>query len=180
MKFYLKLGFNLMIVCAIAAAGLSITYSLTKNAIEKNKKLKTEQAYKAVMPQAKTFKSLGITKVVDKVEIKEVSDALDGKNKLGIVALVQTRGYGGSIQLAVGIDNNGKVTGINVINQNETPGLGNKILDPVWQKQFAGKSSSDDLEVKKDIKPISGATISSKAVTEAVKTALQTKIGKDK
>lgn len=180
MKYYLKLGLNLMMVCAVAAAGLSITYSLTKNAIEKNKKLRQEQAYKAVMPQAKNFKPLGITKKIGDVEIKDVSNALSGKSKVGVVALIQTRGYGGSIQLAVGIDTRGKVTGINVISHNETPGLGNKIQEPSWQKQFLGKNSSDQLEVKNDIKSISGATISSKAVTLAVKTALQMEISKDK
>ncbi|MBV6644891.1 MAG: RnfABCDGE type electron transport complex subunit G [Cyclobacteriaceae bacterium] len=90
---------------------------------------------------------------------------------------VSSKGYSGDIQLMVGVDSLGIVEGIEVLAHRETPGLGSKIKDKSFIKQFIGKSlGSFDFRVKQDggdVDAISGATISSRAFGEAVREACQ-------
>jgi len=87
-------------------------------------------------------------------------------------------GYAGDISVLMGVTPEGKITGIEIISQRETPGLGNKILQEGWRGEFKGRSLEDGpkLAVKKDggeIDQFSGATISPRAVTNAVKRGLE-------
>ena len=87
---------------------------------------------------------------------------------------VSNNGYGGEIRLMVGFKADKKtVISYKVLAAAETPGLGMKLSDPEWSKQFSGKSASS-LKVKKDggeIEAITSATITSRAVCEAIKDA---------
>ena len=86
------------------------------------------------------------------------------------------KGYGGNIIIMVGVNAANEVQALKILKQKETPGLGAKINDPEWRAQFAGKSIADTKwSVKKDqgdIDQITAATISSRAVTEAIKAGL--------
>lgn len=140
----LRLGITLTIVCVISAGLLSMVYLLTKPLIEINDKRTLELAKQEV---------------------------LGGKE--GKALVVAPRGYGGKIEMLVGVDSSGKVTGVKILNHTETPGLGANIVRPDFLKQFVGKSAGDPIEPKKDIDAITGATISSKAVCMGVKEALR-------
>ena len=79
----------------------------------------------------------------------------------------------------VGIDKNNKITGIEVISQQETPGLGAKIKESSFLQQFIGKTL-EELKIKKDggkIDAVTGATISSRAVTNGVRQAIEQSMG---
>lgn len=173
-KYYLKTGLNLAIICAVAAAGLSLTYSLTKDAITRQDLMKQEKANKAVMPSASAFKEVD-TKLpsMQTVTINKVFKAMEGSNTIGFVAQLQTKGYGGLMQMAVGVDGDGKVSGVSIINDNETPGLGKKIEDVAWLSKFKGKTTSDPWQLKKDIDGFAGASISPGAVVKATHFALR-------
>ena len=140
----IKLATILMIFCVISAGGLAYVYLFTKPKIEKNAKVAYENSVKEVLP----------------------SDAS------GQVVLVSPRGYSGPIEMMIGIDKKGKVTGVKVLNHRETPGLGANIVKPSFLNQFIGKSLKDTIEPKKDIDAITGATISSRAVCSGVREAL--------
>lgn len=87
------------------------------------------------------------------------------------------KGYSGDIVILVGADTHGKILGIEIIKHAETPGLGNKIEGKEWRDAFIGKDASSNLSVKKDggeIDQFSGATVSPRAVCEAVRNALDT------
>ncbi len=94
----------------------------------------------------------------------------------GHVAKASGQGYADRIEVLVGLDPGGKtITGLFILDQKETPGLGNRILEKVWQNQFVKKSSGRRLAVVKtragkenEIDAISGATISSRSVTSIV------------
>jgi len=94
-------------------------------------------------------------------------------------SVVSHQGYGGDIELLLGVSPEGRITGIAVINHSETPGLGAKIVsDVTWKgkKELVGRSLADSLQVKKDggeIDAIAGATISPRAVCGAVKAGLE-------
>ena len=87
------------------------------------------------------------------------------------------RGYGGPIDLMIGFDASGKVCGYRVLRQTETPGLGTKVDAPAFRGQIVGRPAGDTCwTVRKDggeIDAITGATISSRAVLEAVRDAIR-------
>jgi electron transport complex protein RnfG len=87
-------------------------------------------------------------------------------------------GYSGPIEILVGVDTAGVVTGVEIVKHAETPGLGSKVKTPVFKDQFVGKSVKDpaNWSVMKDggpFKQITGATISSRAVTSAIASGLE-------
>lgn len=116
------------------------------------------------------------------VEISEVMKAqVDGADA-GYVVTCSAKGYGGSVVLALGVDKDGNILGIRVTDcSNETPGLGQNSATS-WNEQYVGMAKGDSgLSVVKDgsgdaksgtVNAISGATITSRAVTRAVNGAL--------
>jgi len=102
----------------------------------------------------------------------------DGKLVGEAYSVVSHQGFGGDIELLLGVSPEGRITGIAVINHTETPGLGAKIVsDATWKgkAELVGRSLADSLTVKKDggeIDAIAGATISPRAVCGAVKAGL--------
>ncbi len=94
-------------------------------------------------------------------------------------SVVSHQGFSGDIEILLGVSPQGRVTGVEIINHAETPGLGAKIVsDATWKgkAELVGRSLSDSLTVKKDggeIDTIAGATISPRAVCGAVKAGLE-------
>jgi electron transport complex protein RnfG len=99
----------------------------------------------------------------------------------GWVAKTAGQGYADKIEMLIGFDPPvRKITGIFVLEQKETPGLGNKIVTEEWRRQFAAKPTDEPLMAVKskadaanEIDAITGATISSKAVTDIINTAVR-------
>ncbi|MBN1586064.1 MAG: FMN-binding protein [Candidatus Omnitrophica bacterium] len=99
---------------------------------------------------------------------------------LGWVVMGNGQGFAGRIELLIGLDRSlDTVTGVYVLDQRETPGLGNHITDEKWRLQFLGKKTHLPLEVIKEGVPaahqivaVTGATISSKSVAQAVNKAV--------
>ncbi|MCU0640490.1 MAG: FMN-binding protein [Candidatus Margulisbacteria bacterium] len=141
----LKMGLILAVFCVIAASGLAYVYQFTQPRIESNARLTMENSKKEVLPASGKGRALAVT----------------------------VRGYGGEIELLVGIDQQERISGLKVLSHKETPGLGANIVRPDFLGQFKGKKRTDPLEAKKDIDAISGATISSRAVCNGVKDALE-------
>lgn len=110
-----------------------------------------------------------------------VYDAFDNSGKVeGHVIKASGQGYNGKIELLLGLDPEGnKITGLYILDQKETPGLGAKVVEDAWRDQFIGKSTDKPLVVVKgkpvsnnDIDAVSGATISSRSVTNIVNAAV--------
>ena len=102
------------------------------------------------------------------------TDIAEGtKYHIGYVATSASRGYGGDVQIMVGIDLSLNVTGVKIVSQSETPGFGANCEKPEWLAQFEGMSGT--LAVEKDggeVDSITAATITSRAVTSAINKAL--------
>ena len=147
---------------------LAVTYEVTKPKIEEQERLEEEAALKSVLPEADSFtgKQAG--------EIDYFEAMKDGK-LAGYCVKVTGQGYGGFIKMIVGVNPNGVIEGVEILQQQETPGLGANIdetrpgeKEPYFLQQFRGKKASD-IYVKKNIDAITGATISSKAVTDSIR-----------
>ena len=164
MKYILKLTVTLLLITAVVAGLLGLVNSLTADKIAKNTAKKANEAMQTVLPSAS----------YEKIEADKegVSEAYKSEN--GYVVRVTANGFGGAINLMVGINLEGKVTGISVISHAETASLGAECTREDWRTQFVGVSEAP--KVTKDggeIEALTGATVTSRAVSNAVALALE-------
>jgi electron transport complex protein RnfG len=173
-KEMIRLGATLLVVGLIAAVGLGLTYTVTEKKIAEQDRLSVAKASVEALPGVKSPAELKDEPQMLKKARKVVPDVQKVySTDKGTIFNITTKGYGGPLSLAVGIDPQGKVAGIAVISNKETIGLGSKALEASFLNRFKGKSKADPLEVGKDIQGITGATITSKAVTNQAKQALK-------
>lgn len=199
MNALIKDAIKLVVITVIAGIALGAIYGITKAPIAAQEEKTQMEAYKTVFPEASDFKDVegfseeAAAKVIAAYDnpiedhsedtISSAVEAIDASGEtLGYIFNVTTsKGYGGDIQLTVGIQADLTVTGYSVLSISETAGLGMKAKDdPDWSKQFAGKKVEAFTVVKdgsgsgddSKIDAISGATITSKAVTGAVNNCL--------
>lgn len=180
-KEIIKTSLILFLITAVSAGLLAAVNSKTAPIIEANELLKKQEAMRLVLPEADGFDTDNL--VSDKTD-KMITEIYKASNDIGYAVMASPLGYGGEISMAVGISSNGKVTGVDIISNSETAGLGAKCTDAAWLAQFVGKS--DEISVVKtnakdnQIDAISSATITSKATTSGVNAALKAvKIAKE-
>lgn len=177
-----KLSIRLFIVTAIAALALGITHAVTEEPIRLQNEQVSLEARKAVLPDAQEFVQVDLSEYKD--EYPNVVEAYQGKSgdeTVGYVFRVVSKGYGGDVELYVGIDvNENKIESVNIISHNETPGLGAKAAGLDFLSQYSGKPVDGPLTVVRgratqdaQVEAITGATITSKAVTEGVNSAVE-------
>ncbi len=164
-----KLTAILFAITAIVALLLSFVNALTKDVIAARAAEELSNALGVVMPAAEDPFAEPVYEGTEGV----VYEACTGGEVVGWCVQVQSNGYGGAITLVVGVDAQYAVTGVSIIDQSETAGLGSKATDPVWLSQFVGRSGVINVKSGDNaIDAISGATVTSKAVTAGVNAAL--------
>jgi Na+-translocating ferredoxin:NAD+ oxidoreductase subunit G len=181
MKEIFRLCFVLTLIGAVCAAVMAFVDQETKAPIEKSKTAEKMDAVKVVMPP--TDNDLEKDQVTVKDEDAQMEMTFFPGKKDGVVIgaaflTIAPGGYSGPIEILVGVDTAGVVTGVEIVKHAETPGLGSKIKTPAFKGQFVGKSVKDpaNWSVMKDggpFKQITGATISSRAVTTAIASGLE-------
>ncbi|MCI6496904.1 MAG: RnfABCDGE type electron transport complex subunit G [Anaeromassilibacillus sp.] len=169
---------SLFVICLCVTALLAVTNAVTKDAIAYQQERSAAESRQAVCPDAVDFE-----KVEYDVQGVECYKALDESgNLIGYAISSASRGYGGDVKVMTGINaENGSVIAINVYdNSGETPGLGINTSGEKFTSQFAGLSSGTGVTVDKDagknpdsvaVDSVTGATISSRAVVDAVNQA---------
>jgi electron transport complex protein RnfG len=178
MREIIRLGLILLLICAIAAVSLGLTYELTIDQITAQRKAINEQARKEVLSDAMEFKPVEGEKLQEVVskndEILEIYGGYKDNNLIGYAIKAAPQGYGGPVEVITGINMDGVITGVRIGNHLETPGLGANATNPSFYKQYDNKTVSMKLKVVKanpnedEIQALSGATITSTAVTNAV------------
>ena len=174
----MKLALTLTVICVVAGGLLALTYAATEKQIERQAKIEEMKSSREALPAVKKADGFKLrddlaAKARKKYkDIVKIYEGFDDGRKVGWVVQVAPRGYGGPVSFAVGVDVNGKVAGISLIENKETPGLGQNIEKPEFRGQFEGKSESDPLQVGEDIDALTAATISSKAMALGVREAL--------
>lgn len=165
----------LSVITLVAAAAVGGVYLLTKGPIEVAKAAKTSAAIAEVLPSFDNDPAAEAeVHQIDGVEVK-VYPAKKGGQTVGYaIETFSNNGFGGTVKLMVGFDAEGKIKKISVLEQKETPGLGDKILPEKsdFSVQFEGSDPATmKLSVKKDggdVDAITASTITSRAYTEAV------------
>ena len=184
-KLMIRDSLILFAITLIAGLLLGGVYAITKNPIAKTQEDKKNEAYQAVFTDAAEFTE--VTDAADaqqiladagytKDRIDEVKAAMDADgNILGyVMTITSSEAYGGELQLAMGIRMDGTVNGISFLSLSETIGLGMEAKKPEFQEQFAGKQveqfvySKTGAAADNEIDALSGATITTNAVTNAV------------
>ncbi len=192
-----KLGFMkdaliLFAITLVAGACLGGVYTVTKEPIAAAQLEAKKEAYRTVLADAADFRADDYAAAIEKanaelgglsygnVMIDECVTGVDGSGSLlgYVVTATSKDGYGGNITVSVGITSEGEVKGIEFLTLAETAGLGMNANQPEWKAQYANKTV-DEFTVTKsgasadnEIDAISGATITSRAVTGAVNSAL--------
>ena len=169
---------SVVVICAVAAAGLALTYAVTKDRISAQDREAQLKALKLAYPGVDEFDSVSsdaltlAQRAAGEVPVYGVYKALEGGQQVGWAVIVGPRGYGGPIRMVVGLDRDGKVTGISIVAMNETPGLGTQIVEKEsFLEQFIGMESETAAEALKDVDMITGATKSSRGARHGVEAA---------
>lgn len=176
MKEIFKTGVVLLIICFVAALSLAFTNEITKDKIAEQRMMANELAKKEVLPAAATFQDVDEDLLLELIEsYSPIIEAYIGYNDsnevVGIVFKSTPTAFGGAIEVVTGIELSGEVIGLRIGSHQETPGLGAKAADADFYAQYAGKSTESYIGVSKtaasgnDIQAITGATITSDAVT---------------
>ena len=162
----------LLLISGIAALLLGLVNDVTKDVIAQREKEETAAAMRSVMADAATFSE---ENAADDGTRFYTAFAEDG-TVCGYVFITAGSGYGGEIRVMTGVGADGAVTGIAFLSIDETPGMGMKAQNDDFKHHYIGKEGQ--LGVSKtqasdtEIRAITGATITSKAVTGAVNDAL--------
>ena len=164
----LRLAVILFAFAAVVALALGLVNKLTQDRIAAFAAEKTAEAMRAVLP-AEEYTPLSDTAAAKADLVKEVYAAGDK----GWVIMVAPSGFGGEIEMAVGVDKSGAVTGVSIIQMSETSGLGANAKRESFRSQYVGKSGSVALRKQGgEIDALTGATVTSTAVTKGVNAAL--------
>lgn len=184
----------LFVVTVVAVLALAVVNQITRGPIEQAEIDARAQVYKVVYPDSQYFAEVENSESL----IDGSADALSsagyegcvindtlavtdesGSNILGyVIAATSPNGYGGDVQVAVGITSDGTITGLNVVSHSETAGIGSKCAEPDFTSQFADKKASvleytsSGATADNEIDAVSGATITTNAVTEAANAAI--------
>lgn len=167
MNQYARMIIVLVIISMASGAVLALSYEVTNPTIQEQARQKLEQSVLVVIPGATKMEEIQKDDMVIYIGLD------DEGNKKGISFKATGSGFDGPIEIMVGYDPiEGTLLGIEILSMSETPGLGARIQEDDFKDQFKGKSIEDEFIAKKDIEAISGATISSAAVADAIKTTL--------
>ena len=160
---------TLVIIAVIVGGLMSFFNGLTAPIIAKNSLKSLNESLAKIIP-------------ADRYDEKTDDDctvyvAYNDDEKAGILVSCDEQGYGGAIKVLTGIDNSGQVVGVEILENSETAGLGANATKQEFRDQYKGKNRvigvSKTVASDSEIKAITGATITSKAVTAAVNTALE-------
>lgn len=185
-KFILKVAGTLTVISLVVAALLGLVNSVTAGKIAEIDAENTRIAMSAVVPEGSEFTDkLEISDAVSAAaaaqggKLTELYGVTNGGAEAGYVMKVSASGSQGAIVMMIGVDANKAITGISVVSNSETSGIGTKVVDdepnsdgvPVLD-QFVGMSGAGSLVVGKTVTPISGATVSTKGITMGANAAL--------
>lgn len=167
-NYYVRIVGTLLVITAVVAVLLALVNMLTAPVIAQRAGGKKAEAMSQVMAGTDSFDPLDVPEGMK--DVKEIVRAKKGEEVLGYCVQTGTMGNDGEIQLMVGITTDGTVTSVAILDQSETM-YTDKHGELV--AQFTGKSGSVALSQDGgDISAISGATISSRAITKGVDSAL--------
>ncbi|MDR3114109.1 MAG: FMN-binding protein [Treponema sp.] len=181
MKGMLKLGIVLALYATAACVGLAFVYSATSETIAIRQQADLKVALQELFPEGDGFTDITgtISSPDAAVAFETQYAARKGTALIGAAIQASAASYGGTLKVLVGVGVDGRISRVKILEHQDTPGLGANAAAPTYYVdkgkkitfygQFAGKSLEDPFEVKGDVVAITASTITSRAVTGAVK-----------
>ena len=165
----------LTIICLVVTALLAGTNYITKDIVAEQAAAAAEASRRQVLPQAASFEEMEIAD-----EGSGMYAGLDGSGEvIGYVFETSGKGYGGAVSVMTGMTKDGEITAVTLVSHNEPPGLGAKAGNEEFISQYQGAAPADGFAVTKNapaadnqVQAVTGATITSRAVTTAVNEAI--------
>ncbi len=158
----------LCLICFCVTGLLALTNELTKDRIIQAQIEKEEQSRSLVMPDATAYEQ------VDEFTYL----AKNGEEDLGYIFVTESKGYAGTVSVMTGISLDENITGIIILQQSETPGLGANCTNEEFTNRF--RQEANELTVVKNtpsgngnIEALTGSTVTTDAVTDAVNEAIE-------
>lgn len=175
MKEMIKITISLVVIFVTAGVIMASVFAKTAPIMAEAQRREKEEALKRLMPEAEKITEAGKWEPFGKHA--EYYEGKKGNDTIGYIASTYGKGYSSYISILVAVDPDMKVKKISILSHGETPGLGDEIEQEYFKKRFEGKAL-EQLEVVKTettdkIQAISGATISSRAVTNGVREAVK-------
>lgn len=156
-----------MIITSVSGMILGFTNSMTEGIILERSLEEIASSLETLITDADEFEMLDDEEIISRERIKEVYAGYENGSIVGFAVKSFGQGYGGEVEVMVGIIGDGTISGVRVMSQSETPGLGDKITEESFLENYQGKITSEDVAID----TIGGATVSSKAVNDAVEAA---------
>ena len=182
MKEMLKITLSLVAIFIAAGLIMGVTYKYTSPVRFVAEKKEKEEALKAMAPDATDPIKPAGNWSSSHGKPYEYYLATAGGKPVAYISSTAGKGYSSFIAMLVSLDTDLKIKDVKILHHGETPGLGDQVEDINFIGQFKGKALSQIVllktETKENIQAISGATISSRAVTNGVKDAVQTLVDK--
>jgi electron transport complex protein RnfG len=170
---------TLTAICLVCALLLAGTYELTRGAIAEQEQTAAFDRMSKIFPEGKTFTAVEIdetlkTSMIDSgCGCDEVHEALDTQgNVLGYIFVTRSFGYAGELIVTSGFAPDGSVIQVIATAPDETPKLGKEVENRSFTDQYTGVTAGEHAESDSGVQMISGATISSKAVSNAFNKAV--------
>jgi H+/Na+-translocating ferredoxin:NAD+ oxidoreductase subunit G len=181
MKDLLKITLPLVAIFVVAGIIMSVTYQYTYPVRFQAEKREKEEALKEMAPDATDpIKAAGTW--MDNNKSYEYYQATASGKSVAYIAETAGKGYSSYIKMLVSLTPDMKIRDVKVLDMNETPGLGDQVLEKSFLDQFKGKALPQIVlvkgETKENIQAVSGATYSSRGVTNGVKDAVQLLVDK--
>jgi H+/Na+-translocating ferredoxin:NAD+ oxidoreductase subunit G len=181
MKDMMKITLSLVAIFIGAGLIMGVTYKFTSPIKFKAEKKEKEEALKEMAPTATDPITPAGKWSIHSRNFEYYAATASGK-PVAYISSTAGKGYSSFIQMLVSLDTDLKISEVKVLSMNETPGLGDQVLEKSFLDQFKGKPISQIVlikgETKENIQAITGATISSRGVTNGIKDAVQTLVDK--
>ena len=189
---FMKDALVLFAITLVSGLCLGFVYDITKGPIEQATIDKNNRTYQEVLSSASSFTEVegSVEKIAELAASGElagfggvaIESVLEGTDASGaavgyVINSLSNDSYGGAVKISVGFDADGTITGVGIREINDTPGLGLKAKEPKFKDQYIGKNvntlvvTKTGASAENEIDAISGATVTSNAVTNAVNTA---------
>lgn len=165
----------LFVICAVVTALLAGTNLLTRDVIAAQALAAEEASRRVVLPEAESFAERTLTADGAEISYYEGLDASGAP--VGAVFVTGAKGYGGEVSVMTGLDNGGAVRGVVILSHEETPGLGANAENESFLGQYSGGTGPFSVVKsapagENQVEALTGATVTSTAVTEAVNQAV--------
>jgi electron transport complex protein RnfG len=181
MKDMMKITLSLVMIFIGAGLIMGVSYKFTSPIKFKAEKKEKEEALKEMAPTATDPITPAGKWSIHSRNFEYFAATASGK-PVAYISSTAGKGYSSFIQMLVSLDTDLKISEVKVLSMNETPGLGDQVLEKSFLDQFKGKTLSQIIlikgETKENIQAITGATISSRGVTNGIKDAVQTLVDK--